>query len=168
MAGFGGPKVKAGGSILSPPEDASTPCACGSTKAYKDCCQPAHNGLYGLSDYIMLSAHPQSDDYVAPDATDAKAGTLKERPGRSKRGVWSKAIIRFTNDYEFSNLKLDNEETECNPGDAAFCEVNITLDRVGRGARMGVEKIVEKVKFKKDESGLGYFIYTQGAERGCF
>jgi hypothetical protein len=24
---------------------------------------------------------------------------------------------------------------------------------VGRGARMGVEKIVEKVKFKKDESG---------------
>ena len=177
--------MKAGGSILSPPEDSSTPCACGSTKAYKDCCQPAHNGsnkaalspteqlrarfssfVYGLSDYIMLSAHPQSDDYVAPDATDAKAGTLKERPGRSKRGVWSKAIIRFTNDYEFSNLKLDNEETECNPGDAAFCEVNITLDRVGRGARMGVEKIVEKVKFKKDESGTWLFLGSDMTNKG--
>jgi hypothetical protein len=114
----------------------------------------------------MSSSHPQFNEYVAPETTDKSASTVKERPGRSKREIWNKSIIRFTNAYEFSNLKFENEELEGNPGDVGFCEVNFTLDRVSRGARMGVEKLKEKVKFKKTESGEWLFLGSSMVNKG--
>lgn len=160
MAGFGAPKAKKDEVYVQPPVDTGN-CACGSGKTYGACCQVAHNDklssisptdqtrarfsafCYGIVPYIMDSCHPKMKDYVPPE-------TQTERPGRSKRQIWNKSLTQFTNDYEFSNLKFENEETDSKPEGSAVAVVSITLDRQRRGVMSGVEVISEKLKYKKE------------------
>lgn len=163
--GFGAKKATTEDDVtLGAPKDTSVSCACGSGKAYSACCQPAHDGTaeglsptqvlrarfaafsYGVIPYIMDSSHPSFRDYVPADE-------VSEKRGRSKRDIWAKSLTKFVKDYKFSNLSFDNEEVEGNPAGADVALVSIKLDRKLRKGYTGTEKLEEKTKFKKSDTG---------------
>jgi len=81
-------------------------CPCGSTKKYKKCCKPFHDGqipksaqelmksrfsAYALSkaEYIMETTHPLNPDYT-----------------EENRQSWKKDIMNFCDYTEFINLEV--------------------------------------------------------------
>lgn len=102
MAGFGKPKESSEKKESGPSADA--PCACGSGKAYKSCCQPFHDtavdastpveiirGRFsalcaGKGSYLIKTCHPDSKEYI-PDDNTLKVGSKK-----TKRMIWEKEV----------------------------------------------------------------------------
>jgi uncharacterized protein YchJ len=162
---------------LGAPTDVNVPCACGSGNTYSACCQPAHLGTaekltptqvmrarftafsYGVIPYIMDSSHPSFRDFVAKDVEN-------ERPGRSKRETWSKALTKFVKQYEFSNLSFADEAVDSNPAGAEVATVSIKLDRKLRKGYLGIEKLEEITKYKKSTGGEWLYLDAKSTVLG--
>lgn len=124
------------------------PCPCFSGKAYRDCCQPFHQGIgannalalmrsryaayaIGLADYIIDTTHPDHPAY--------------ER----NRKKWKKDILAFTRSTQFIGLDiLDFTEGEYE----AFVTFCAHLQQAGRDV-----SFTEKSTFLK-EQGRWYYV----------
>jgi SEC-C motif domain protein len=84
----------------------NSPCLCHSGEKYKKCCLPYHKGILpsnalrlmrsrysafvlGLTDYIIVTTHPNNPDYTED----------KEN--------WRKSILDFSQNTQFIGLKID-------------------------------------------------------------
>ena len=104
MAGFG--KAKENTSDKNDnAQSPDSPCACGSGKVYKSCCQPYHDtpvdasspvdiirGRFsalcnGKGSYLIKTCHPGNKEFV-PDDNTLKVGSKK-----TKRMIWEKEVI---------------------------------------------------------------------------
>lgn len=125
---------------------ANTPCPCHSGKKYKQCCQPYHKGIVpatalllmrsrysayalGLADYIIKTTHLNNPDFT------------------EERENWKKSILDFSQNTEFSGLKIiqfiDGEN-----------EAFVTFEALLSG---GIMK--EKSRFLKEK---GKWLYESG------
>ena len=124
------------------------PCPCFSGKAYRDCCQPFHQGIgannalalmrsryaayaIGLADYIIDTTHPDHPAY--------------ER----NRKKWKKDILAFTRSTQFIGLDILNFTEGEHEASVTFCA---HLQQAGRDV-----SFTEKSTFLK-EQGRWYYV----------
>ena len=136
MAGFG-KKVETASKELE--VDASSKCACGSDKAYSECCGRFHPEgaanadtpdalvrarfsafVYMKIGYLLQSTHPESKDYCLEEEVVGSK--------RTKRQIWKKQLEARASELDFANLSFDDGSEELNAtGDVA--NLKLSLDR---------------------------------------
>jgi uncharacterized protein YchJ len=175
MAGFGKPKEGSGSSVLNNNAipDGGTPCLCGSSKTYAECCLPNHLGasltppptevvrarfsaLCSIqAAFILASTHPDSKDYVADDRISNESVGSK----RSKRVIWEKEVKRFAEAWDFKDLEFVNDAAESQlPPEGQDAFVTVKLQRKAKNL-LKWEFIDEKIRFRKHE-GKWAFVST--------
>ena len=167
MAGFG-KKVETASKELE--VDASSKCACGSDKAYSECCGRFHPEgaanadtpdalvrarfsafVYMKIGYLLQSTHPESKDYCLEEEVVGSK--------RTKRQIWKKQLEARASELDFANLSFDNGSEELNAtGDVA--NLKLSLDRKPK-ASMKWDKCAETITCKKSVDGNGW-MYLAG------
>jgi len=128
---------------LSPNE----PCACGSTKKYKKCCGPLHDGVPAATpDALMRSRYCAyalgKVDYILattdPDGPQFEADTE----------AWRASVRAFSEQTEFLGLTVVWSEVK---GDVGFVRFLVRLTQGGRDASFG-----EQSRFTRKDGRWSY------------
>jgi uncharacterized protein YchJ len=170
-AGFGVKKEAQKTELVVPAAD--QPCACGSSKAYSNCCGPLHSGaardpsptevirarfsslVYVMPDYVISSSHPDNKDYVAPQDADEIIGGSK----RSKRVIWERDMKRFAESWDFKALEFEDEARDAQAPAEGDAFVTLKLLRKTKNT-LKWETVDEKSRFRRTAAGQWAFVST--------
>jgi len=153
-AGKGFSKVEEGLNFDRRPKS-DTSCACGSGKAYGECCSPQHDGELAADPAVLVRARYTAFVYRLPDFlmdTTDPSGPEWNPDARA----WKKSLLSFCDEFEFQGLESVSESKLV--GDTAAA-VSFRANFVQKGT-LKLLVSCEDSSFVRDASGK--WLYSSG------